>query len=193
MVLLGFLLASAQAFHIPAQTRTTGLSGNTKPSFFGRAVAQRAPAPRATLIASLEDIEKKLIDAEKAKASAAKPKAPEPKAAKAPAPAPTPKPAKAPVKTMAAPAPAPAPVVGKKRGCGGGGEVSAFVMFCEKRVHARTICAAGMDSNSAAAAFGGAPADCNVIDIAAAAAAEGDHSIHVHIRSSPISPVKECY
>lgn len=117
MVLLGFLLASAQAFHIPAQTRT-GLSSNSKPSFFGQAVAQRPPAARSTLVASLEDIERKVIEAEKAKAATAQgARATErkaeaaPKAAPAPAPAPAPKQTKAPVKTVA---PAPAPVVGKR-------------------------------------------------------------------------------
>lgn len=102
VVLLGFLLASAQAFYIPANTRTT-LSA--KPSFFGQTVAGHAPATRATLVASLEDIEKRLIEQEKAKTAAAKkasapqaaapaPKAPKaPKATKAPAPAPKAKPA----------------------------------------------------------------------------------------------------
>lgn len=97
VVLLGFLLASAQAFYIPANTRTT-LSA--KPSFFGQTVAGHAPATRATLVASLEDIEKRLIEQEKAKTATAKkesaPQAPAPKAPKAkkaPAPAPKAKPA----------------------------------------------------------------------------------------------------
>ncbi|CAN0553289.1 unnamed protein product, partial [Ectocarpus sp. 12 AP-2014] len=70
VVLLGFLLASAQAFYIPARARP---ALNSQPSsFLGQtaAVAPRAApsARRAILVASLEDIEKKLIADEKAKA-----------------------------------------------------------------------------------------------------------------------------
>ncbi len=121
VVLLGFLLASAQAFYLPgaapvgrtgsaaAQPRAAASSG-----FLGqRAVGPRAAASarRATLVASLEDIEKSLIEKEKAAASGSKKKS-----APAPAPAPKPAPAPAPAPKAKAPAPAPkaaAPVVGE--------------------------------------------------------------------------------
>lgn len=112
MVLLGFLLASAQAFYIPVQC-PGALSSSSKPSFFGQSVARRAPAPRATLIASLEDIERKLLEDEKAKMAAKRGKspAPAPVAPKAPAPAPK---AAAPAPKAAPAAPKPKPAVGER-------------------------------------------------------------------------------
>ena len=65
--LLGFLLASAQAFYAPpAQTF------KSKPSFMGQPCVRRGTASRTTLRASLEDIERKLIEQEKKVVSAAK-------------------------------------------------------------------------------------------------------------------------
>lgn len=106
VVLLGFLLASAQAFHIPVQSRTVPQQQAASGFLGQRGVSRRAVAPtarRATLVASLEDIERKLVEQEKAAAGGAKPKK---GAAAAPPPAPK----------VAAPAPAPAPAAPKGKG-----------------------------------------------------------------------------
>lgn len=60
VALLSLLLASAQAFYMPAQTRSPAV----RPSFLGQRVATRqaAVARPNHLRASLEDIEKKLAE-----------------------------------------------------------------------------------------------------------------------------------
>lgn len=94
VVLLGFLLASAQAFYVPAPTRSA-LAVSHKPSFVGQACAGREQVSRSTLRASLEDIERQLFEKEMAKVAAKK------QGSKVPAPAPAPK--------AVAPAPKPVP------------------------------------------------------------------------------------
>ena len=129
VVLLGFLLASAQAFYIPAQSRGGALSRPQQASgFLGQQAVSRRSAPnarRATLVASLEDIEKKIIEQEKA-ATAAK------SGKKAAAPAPAPKaaaPAPAPKAKAAAPKPAPV-AVGERDGERGSMCVCVCVCVC---------------------------------------------------------------
>lgn len=62
VALLGLMLATAQAFYVPVQTRNSAV--NAKPSFFGQSVASRnvATARPTQLRASLEDIEKRLLE-----------------------------------------------------------------------------------------------------------------------------------
>lgn len=102
VALLGFLLASAQAFYIPVQqSRTNAVSGgNPKASFFGQTLARQAPASRATLVASLDDIEKKILAADEAKL-ALKRGAKAPAAKKAVSPASAPAAPAAPAKAVA--------------------------------------------------------------------------------------------
>lgn len=117
VALLGLLLASAQAFYVPVNTRS--VVSNKQASFMGQTVARptQARASRANLLrASLEDIERRLMEQEIGKISAARGSktkgAPVPKAA-SPAPAPAPAPAKAVARKTVVPAPKAEPAVGE--------------------------------------------------------------------------------
>lgn len=114
VALLGLLLASAQAFHVPLPARNPHAS---KASFFGSGIARQAslsPYRARQLRASLEDIERRLAEQErKAKDEADKAKSvaavkgsktkPSPAPTKAVAPAPVPRPAPAPAPALKAP------------------------------------------------------------------------------------------
>lgn len=107
VVLLGFLLASAQAFYVPAPMRNT-LAVSHKSSFAGQACTVRERVSRSTLKASLEDIERQLLEKEMAKVAAGK------KGSKVPAPVPAPAPkAVAPAPKPAAPKAEPKPMPGE--------------------------------------------------------------------------------
>lgn len=115
VLLLGFLLACADAFLTPAHTRGAISANGNKPSFLGQSVARTSPVARATLVASLEDIESKLMEAEKAKIAIIRgTKAALPNPPAVPKPAEVAKAAKAEVaKAAKVVAPSPAPKGGK--------------------------------------------------------------------------------
>lgn len=62
VALLGLMLACAQAFYVPVRTHNSAV--NVKPSFLGQGVASRQVAASRPnqLRASLEDIEKRLLE-----------------------------------------------------------------------------------------------------------------------------------
>lgn len=99
VALLGLLLASAQAFHVPVYPRHSQVG---KAPFLGSGLARQASwdGPRVKqLRASLEDIERRLAELEKGKKAPETPvvaqpskAAPAPKMAMTPAPVPAPAP-----------------------------------------------------------------------------------------------------